>query len=204
LRFAKITGVREGPESPHGGSRRELGEAGGATSLFVLVLAVAALSGCGSDERALKLPAVKQALHAAGLGKLHILTQQGGYDELRRKRLFPEFTSGAAPNGPDYLQDQVRPELIVVRFGKVSEAAKVVPKNRTEHSGSLSAEANRACNVVVLNQARNVPRSDRWPRTYLVSYASAVRDWPRVTTPITASLAPAFGNVTRAVSSVKT
>jgi hypothetical protein len=125
----------------------------GALRLFVLVLTVGGLSGCGSDERALKLPAVKEALHAAGLGRLHVLTQQGGYDELRRKRLFPDFTSGPAPNGPDYLQDQARPKLIVVRFGNVSEAAKAVPKNRTERFGGLAAEASRACNVVVLNQA---------------------------------------------------
>ena len=45
-----------------------------ALRLSVLVLAVAALSGCGHDERALKLPAVKEALHSAGLGRLHVLT----------------------------------------------------------------------------------------------------------------------------------
>src|ERR1700675_898182 len=94
----------------------------------VLVLVVAVLSGCGSDERALKLPAVKEALHAAGLGRLHVLTQQGGYDELRRKGLFPEFTSGPAPDGPDYLQGRARPELMIVRFGRISEATKAVPR----------------------------------------------------------------------------
>ena len=118
----------------------------------VLVLVVAALSGCGSDERALKLPAVKEALHAAGLGSLHVLTQQGGYDELRSKG-FTEFTSGPVPDGPDYLQGRARPELMIVRFGRVSEAAKAVPRSRTERGEGLTIEVSRACNVAVMNSA---------------------------------------------------
>jgi hypothetical protein len=123
-----------------------------AVRMSALVLVVAALSGCGSDERALKLPAVKEALHAAGLGSLHVLTQQGGYDELRSKG-FTEFTSGPVPDGPDYLQGRARPELMIVRFGRVSEAAKTVPRSRTEGSEGLTIEVSRACNVAVMNSA---------------------------------------------------
>jgi hypothetical protein len=120
--------------------------------MSVLVLMVAALSACGSDERALKLPAVREALHAAGLGSLHVLTQQGGYDELRSKG-FTEFTSGPAPDGPDYLQSRARPELMIVRFGRVSEAAKAVPRSRTERGDGLTIEVSRVCNVAVTNWA---------------------------------------------------
>jgi hypothetical protein len=132
-----------------------------ALRLSVLVLAVAALSGCGSDERALKLPAVKEALHAAGLGRLHVLTQQRGYHELRSKGLFPEFTSGPAPDGPDYLQGRARPALLVIRLGKVSDASRVTKKSGFERSGALSVQATRICNVVVLDYApqRELARS---------------------------------------------
>ena len=123
-----------------------------AVRVSVLVLMVAALSGCGSEEQALKLPAVKEALHAADLGSLHVLTQQGGYDELRSKG-FTEFTSGPVPDGPDYLQDRARPELTIVRFGSVSEAAKAAPKSRTERSEGHTIEVSRACNVAVMNSA---------------------------------------------------
>ena len=132
-----------------------------ALRLSVLVLAVAALSGCGSDERALKLPAVKEALQAAGLGRLHVLTQQGGYDELRSKGLFPEFTSGPAPDGPDYLQGRARPALLVIRLGKVSDASRVAKRIGFERSGALSVQATVICNVVVLDYApqRGLARS---------------------------------------------
>ncbi len=124
-----------------------------ALRVSALVLVVAALSACGSDEQALKLPAVREALHGAGLGSLHVLTQQGGYDELRSKGLFTEFTSGPAPDGPDYLQGRASPELMIVRFGRVSEAAKAVPRSRTERSKGLTIEVSRVCNVAVMNSA---------------------------------------------------
>jgi hypothetical protein len=122
--------------------------------LPVLVLSVVALTGCGNDERALRLPAVKEALHEAGFGKLHVLTQQSGYEELRKKG-FPGY-EGSAPNGPDYLQDRARPALLVVRFGTVSDASRVVSKTRLERSGAISVLGTRICNVVVLNYAPEV------------------------------------------------
>ena len=83
---------------------------------------------------------------------LHVLTQQGGYDDLRSKG-FTEFTSGPAPDGPDYLQSRARPELMIVRFGRVSEAAKAVPRSRTERGNGFTIEVSRACNVAVTNWA---------------------------------------------------
>jgi hypothetical protein len=124
-----------------------------ALRLSVLVLAVAALSGCGNHERALKLPAVKDSLHAAGLGRLHVLTQQDAKDELRRTGLFPEYASDPVPDGPDYLQGRARSALLVIRLGKVSDASRIVNKNRFERSGALSVQATRICNVVVLDYA---------------------------------------------------
>ena len=120
-----------------------------ALRLTVLGLVVVALSGCGSDERALKLPVVKEALHAAGLGRVHVLTARSANDELRSKG-FTDFTSGPAPDGPDYLQGQARPELMIVRFGRVSEASKAVPRSRTERSEGLTIELSRACNVAAM------------------------------------------------------
>ena len=124
-----------------------------ALRLSVLVLAVAALSGCGHDERALNLPAVKDALHAAGLGRLHVLTQQDAKDELRSTGLFPEYASAPAPDGPDYLQGRARPALLLIRLGKVSDASRIVNKNGFERSGARSVQATRACNVVVFDYA---------------------------------------------------
>lgn len=117
--------------------------------MILVVGAVLAGAGCGTNEEALKLAAVKAGLHAGELGKLHVLTQQGGYNELR-KNGFPTDPHGPA-DGPDYLQDPVVPTLMVVRYGTVDGARRAVPKMRLERHGRFAVRVARVCNVVIAN-----------------------------------------------------
>ena len=117
--------------------------------MTLAVGAVLAGASCGTNEKAMKLPAVKASLRAAGLGKLRVLTQQGGYNELR-KNGFPTDPHGPA-DGPDYLQSPVAPALLVVRFGTVDRAHRAVPKMRLARRGRLSVRVARVCNVVIAN-----------------------------------------------------
>jgi hypothetical protein len=118
---------------------------------LVTTLALSAIfagAGCGTSERALKLPAVKASLHSADLGNLHVLTQQGAYHELRKKG-FPTGVKVLA--GPDYLQDPLVPALMVVRFPDLASARRAVPETRIERQGPLSLRVARVCNVVLTN-----------------------------------------------------
>jgi hypothetical protein len=112
---------------------------------------VVAAAGCGSSEKALKLPAVRASLRAAGVGKLHVLTQHGAYVELRKNGFSTELRGPA--DGPDYLQDPVAPALMVVRFGTVDAARHALLKTRLERRGRLAVREARICNVVIANFA---------------------------------------------------
>jgi hypothetical protein len=139
----------------------------GALRLSVL-LAVAALSGCGSDERALKLPAVKDAVQAAGLKDLRILTQEGGWRDVRAKHL--PIVGPPHSDGPDYIQSMVEPAFLVVRFGKLAQArhaARVYSTARFERPTGYA----RVCNVMVMNFA---PAS-RAERSHAARIAQEIR-----------------------------
>ena len=117
----------------------------GVLRLSVLVLAVAALSGCGSEERALKLSEVKDAVQAAGLkDDLRIVTQQGGWRDVRANDL--PIVGPTNPDGPDYVQSMVEPALLVVRFGRLAQArhaAKVYSQRTVRAADGIRAGLQR-------------------------------------------------------------
>jgi hypothetical protein len=116
----------------------------------LILVAALALAGCGSSERTLKLPAVKEAVQAAGLQNLRILTQEGGWQEISKQGL--PLTSPTPADGPDYLQSLREPALLVIRFGKKANATRVVSRYKGERLAQPVGFA-RTCNVVVLNYA---------------------------------------------------
>jgi hypothetical protein len=141
----------------------------GALRLSVLVLAVAALSGCRSEERALTLPAVRDAVQAAGLkDDLRILTQQGGWRDVRANDL--PIVGPTSPDGPDYVQSMVEPALVVVRFGRLAQARRAARVYSTARFQRPLGYA-RVCNVVVMNYA---PGS-RPQRSYAARIAREIR-----------------------------
>jgi hypothetical protein len=94
-------------------------------------LALVASTGCGSDERALTLPAVKDSLRSAGAGRVYVI-----------------------PKGDlDYVQVAVDSDLLLVRFKTLSAAEGVFSQARWSYRRAAGLGIVRACNVLIYNLA---------------------------------------------------
>jgi hypothetical protein len=92
-------------------------------------LALVASTGCGSDERALTLPAVKDSLRSAGAGRVYVI-----------------------PKGDlDYVQVAVDSELLLVRFKTLSAAEGIFSQARSSYRRGTGRDIVRACNVLIYN-----------------------------------------------------